>query len=590
MSANTGSKLAIVALFCLIFAVIGFLVYDLVFFFPRAVVSFTNDFSSAKTDIPFKINVNVMSLNYIAKDCAAGLELVSPDGRATTVSEQPLSLTPGNTVPLVFETVVSSNNITGNYTAVVYLSGRRSVFFGKPSRFAELRKDFAVIQKKIDGTLNLHSPAENLTLKPGDKLVFSGTAANTGETAQLISVDCIITPPEGVEINLGVQAKTLGVQEGEDFSFTFEVPASPAGKYKARVSLFAGNPNLPSGQKLKQIDREFTAAKMSDKAAFGKISPRGRFKAGEKAGFDLSLANTGGTSKVFSVDAVIVDPSGKAARLPVREFQLGVKASKKISYELSFPVSSRGGKYLLKLTAYAGKAGEKGKAKVDQAAAEFTVESLVSTGEVELTKAADQSFGGISEISARFTNSGEIDREFFAVIEAADPAGKTYPLMGEKVQLNKGETKSFTKEFTADASMTDGKYKASASIWDRQGEDGKPVTKFSEQSAFFTVVDNPPSLSSFVYVAPALGKPGIITIKAKDDKGIKDVRLVYKGPGMTEYAKESMIKTGGKDNLSGDYSIQTRTFTFNGSFLFYVEVIDSKGQKTKSTEEHTEIR
>ena len=84
--------------------------------------------------------------------------------------------------------------------------------------------------------------------------------------------------------------------------------------------------------------------------------------------------------------------------------------------------------------------------------------------------------------------------------------------------------------------------------------------------------------------------PGIITIKARDDKGIKDVRLVYKGPGMTEYAKESMIKTGGKDNLSGDYSVQTRVFTFNGSFMFYVEVIDSKGQKAKSTEEKTEIK
>ncbi len=513
MSANTGSKLAIVALFCVIFAVIGFLVYDLVFYFPRAVVSFTNDFSSAKTDIPFKINVNVMSLNYIAKDCTAGLELVSPDGRATTVSEQVLSLVPGNTVPLIFQTVVSSNNITGNYTAVFYLTGRRSVFFGKPSRFAELRKDFVVIPKKIDGTLNLNAPAENVTVKPGSKLVFSGTVSNTGETEQLISVDCIITPPEGIEINLGVQAKTLGVLEGEEFSFAFEAPASPAGKYKARVSLFSGNPNLPSGQKLKQVDRDFTVSKIASKASSGKPKPKGS--------------------------------SGAEAAV---------------------------------------------KPKADRAGAGLAGENLSAPAAAEVTKTADQSFGGISEISAKFTNTGGFDREFFAVIEAVDPSGKTYPLLGEKIRLKKGESNSFTKEFTADASMPDGKYKATASIWDRQGEDGKPVTKFSGQSAQFNVLDNPPSLSSFVYVAPELGKPGIITIKARDDKGIKDVRLVYKGPGMTEYAKESMIKTGGKDNLSGDYSVQTRVFTFNGSFMFYVEVIDSKGQKAKSTEEKTEIK
>ena len=374
MSANTGSKIAIVVLFCIIFAVIGVLVYDLVFYYPRAVLSFTNDLSSAKTDIPFKLNVNVTSLNYIAKDCVAGLDIVAPDGRATTVSEQVLSLSPGKTVPLVFETVVSSNKITGNYTAVVYLSGRRSVLFGKPGRFAELRKDFTVIQKRIDGTLALRTPSESMIRKPGEKLVFTGSAANTGETEQLLSVDCIITPPVGVEINLGVQAKTLGPLEQNDFSFTFTAPSTVSGKYTARVSLFAGNPNLPSGQKLKQIDRKFTVTKLSGKAA-------------------------------------------------------------------SVKTKSNGG------------------------------------------------------------------------------------------------------------SKADAKYKAAVSVGEKQGEDGNPGSKLNGPSELPNVSNNPPLLSNLVYIAPAPGKPGIITTMAKADNGIKDVRLVYKGPGMSEYARESMIKTGGRDNL-----------------------------------------
>ena len=590
MSANTGSKIAIVGLFLVIFAVIGFIVYDLVFYYPRAVISFTNDFSRVKTDIPFKLNANIMSLNYIAKDCTAGLELVAPDGRSMQIAEQAVSLTPGSTVPLVFSTVVSNNNITGTYTAVLYLSGRRSIFSGRAGRFAEIRKDLAVVQKVIDGTLELKTPAAGEALKPGQKLVFSGTAANTGETEQYLSVDCIITPPQGEEINLGVTAMTLAIQAKQDFSFTFEVPPSPSGKYAARVSLFAGNPNLPSGQKLKQLDREFTAAKLSEKAAFGKIKTRGRFKAGEKAGFDLSLANTGGAAKIFSVEGVLVDPAGKELKLPSKELQLGVKASKKLSYDIVIPQGGPSGKYTASFTAYAGKAGDEGRVKVDQAGTEFTVESLVSAGAAEISKPSDIRSEGKTEITAKFTNSGENDREFFAVIEATDPSGKTYPLLGEKVALKKGESRTFMKEFTVDASMPDGKYKAAASLWDKAGEDGKPVNKFAGQSAEFSVLDSAPSFSNFVYVAPVLGKPGIITIKAKDDRGIKDVRLVYKGPGMTEYAKDSMIKTGGKENTAGDYSIQTRTFTFTGSFMFYVEVIDLKGQKAKTTEEKTEIR
>ncbi len=590
MSENTGSNIAIACLFCLIFAVIGFLVYDLVFYYPRAVISFTNDFTSVKTDIPFKLNVNIVSLNYSAKNCTAGLEFISPDGRAILISEQALPLMPGKTVPLVFEAVISSKNITGNYTAVVYLSGRRSMFFGSKSRFAELRKEFGVAQKIIDGTLELKSPVGIVTCKPGSKLLFGGTAANTGETEQYLSIDCIITPPEGVEINLGVTPMTLAVQEKKDFSFTFEVPAAPAGKYKARVSLFAGNPNLPSGQKLIQLDREFMAAKSSEKAAFGGIKPRGSFKCGGKAGFDVSFSNAGDAAKTFSVEAVVLDPSGKVKKLPGKEVALGSKVSKKLSYDISFASSGPSGKYTLSLTAYSGKAGAAGRAVLDRSITGFTVENSVSAGAAEISQPANVKLGANTGITAKFINSGGSDREFFAVIEASGPSGGIYPLLGEKVALKKGESKSFTKEFIADASMPDAKYKVTASIWDKAGEDGRPVNKFGEQAAEFSVIDNPPTLSNFVYVAPALEKPGIITIKAKDDKGLKEVRLVYKGPGMTEYAKESMIKTGGTDKNGWDYSIQTGTFTSTGSFMFYVEAIDLKGQQTKTSEEKTEIK
>ena len=144
--------------------VIAYVVYDYLLLAPNISLAYQGSIGQQKLDAEFKVIVELESLAYLSREYMVNLEIVSGTEIKTTLPAQIKILESRKKQTAEFTCMLSEPVIPGSYSAVVYITAKKSIFSGTYSRIVELRQDFIIAEKIISGVINF------IDIKGGKKL------------------------------------------------------------------------------------------------------------------------------------------------------------------------------------------------------------------------------------------------------------------------------------------------------------------------------------------------------------------------------------------------------------------------------------
>jgi hypothetical protein len=431
-----------------------------------------------------------------------------------------------------------------------------------------------------------NEPAEQ---KKGSRFKTTLVLKNTGMTAK--EIDLAFQMLDQKDVAIDSQAKTITADPKQvvetDFEFTVPDDAktgsfSVLATAKAKLSLLSKEKETV--QTLKRefsvVDRIRRASVLSVKASGGGL------KVGNTIKINVTLKNTGEADHEFVVSVSVKKPGGAADELAPKSVKLGVGDTGNAVFDYAIPREGEAGKYTVSAVAgtQLNDSGSVGGLK-NENTGEFEIAGLSIEGKaVPKAEPSTLNYSEKTKISAEFNNTGETDHEFNCRLKLAAPDGSETVLFEGKIQLAAGGKEAKESEFKPEAAMQDGEYKVTAAMERNNG------TQCDEEKASFTLTDKAPSVVTYVGVpATKTGEAGRITVAVRDDRQLKGVTLSYQGPGMTEMKTVDMKKIDG-DDRQATYQAVTDPFDKPGTLKYYVEVTDSKGQISRSTESSNEIK
>ncbi|MFH1074152.1 MAG: hypothetical protein V1752_03595 [Candidatus Firestonebacteria bacterium] len=556
----------------------------------NGIVNFIDVKGGKKVGEVMNINAVAKNTGEVEKSFSVDGAIINPKGESARLPVKDFSLKVEESKIFSYDYNIPLEAPAGKYKVILNLFAGESKDNSK-KKLAEQELELKVLERVLKASIE--AVRVRGKLKSGEAVGFDIDLKNTGDIEKLFSLDASLTDASGKLINLPGKELQIRVDETKKSAYEYLIPVKDShGKYKINIIVYAGAANDLAKKKVAESQQEFTVAERITKASIVKISvaSKNKIKVGETISITADLKNTGEVDHTFPVAAAVND--GKAAvKLNAKTISLKAGEAGQLTFEYTIPLENTAGNYEAKASVYnnmdtLGNLIEMYEEKLSV----FPVAGANITGSASLVGTLGKfNFGESISIKTKFTNTGELKHSYFVKLEVLDPAKKVSTIFNEKVELNKSGVVEKFGEFKVDPSVLDGKYTVVASIWDRLGDDGNPAGKYGEDTQTFEVVDTEPVISNVIGVAPIIGKATTIAGTVKDDKEVKTVVLVYQGPGMSEVAKEIMIRASG-NKKEGSYSTQTRRFNYAGSLNYYIEATDSKGQKSKSPESKTQIK
>ena len=186
-------------------------------------------------------------------------------------------------------------------------------------------------------------------------------------------------------------------------------------------------------------------------------------------------------------------------------------------------------------------------------------------------------------IPCEIKNTGTEMHTFVATLDIKGPRSReSLPI--KRISLDPGQSEEITFEYRASQAAEDGRYSALLTLWNSE-EHGKFIKKYAQEERSFTLFDALPEISFLdLGLSAKVGERLNIKIRARDDRGVKWVRITYKAPGMLQSIKVMMKRVSGidRDNV---WAFTTDPSRQTGQFAFIVEAMDTKSQ-IASTEEY----
>lgn len=189
----------------------------------------------------------------------------------------------------------------------------------------------------------------------------------------------------------------------------------------------------------------------------------------------------------------------------------------------------------------------------------------------------------VVEVQCEVKNTGEARHSFPVSMQVSGP-GIEESLLLKKALLEKGESQKIALNYKIPETAKEGKFSVTVSIWDRV-EGNKPIQQYAQDKKEFRLVDGPPQISFLnLGLSSQIGERLNIRIRAKDDRGVRRVRIFYQFPGMNEKKKVLMDRVSGNER-EGVWVFTTDPSQETGKFVFFIEAMDTKSQIT-TTEEY----
>jgi len=152
----------------------------------------------------------------------------------------------------------------------------------------------------------------------------------------------------------------------------------------------------------------------------------------------------------------------------------------------------------------------------------------------------------------------------------------------KKSFLDPGKSEILTFEFKVPQNAKEGIYSAVITVWDHI-EGVVPVGKFSDSEKTFELVDMPPQLQFLnLGLSANIGEKLNIKVRAKDDRGVRTVKVFYQLPGSTQ--TEALMKRTFGNERDGVWEFVTNPSSQTGRLIFLVEATDTKSQVARTEE------
>ena len=514
-----GLKKALIIIPIVLFAlaIVGYIVYDYVLMAPNITIAYDKNIGQQKLDTEFKVQVEIESLSILTREYITNLEIKSGAEVKSSLQPQIFKLPPRTKQNVEFVCMLSEPATPGVYTANVFVTAKKSIFSSALSMINENSQEFTIAEKIVNAIVNFIDIKGGK--KVGEVMNINAVVKNTGEVEKPFSVSGAIINPKGESAQLPTKDFTLKIEESKIFSYDYNIPLeAPAGKYKIVLNLFAGESSDNSKKKLADQEQAVDVSERVLKASIEAVKVRGKLKSGEAVGFDLDLKNTGDIEKLFSLEASLVDASGKTIALPAKELQIKVDETKKAAYEYLIPMKDSHGKYKININAYAGAANDLAKKKVAESQQEFTVaERITKASIVKITVASKNKIkvGEAITITADLKNTGETDHTFPVAMSVN--IGKTsVKLPAKTLALKVAEVGQLTFDYAIPLENAAGNYEAKGSVYNNMDTVGNLVEMYEEKAAIFAVAGA--NITGSASLVTPLGKFGfgdLISIKTK---------------------------------------------------------------------------
>ena len=519
MKKGLKKALIIIPVVLVLLAIIGYVIYDFVLMAPNISLAYQGNIGQQKLDTEFKVIVELESMAILPREYMVNLDILSGSEIKTALPAQVKKLEPRKKETVEFTCMLSEPMIPGTYSAVVYITAKKSIFSGAYSRIIELPQEFLIAEKIVSGIVNFIDIKGGK--KVGEVMTINAVAKNTGEVAKAFSVDGEIANPKGEVAQLPAMDFNLKIEESKKLSYDYSVPLeAPGGKYKIKLRFFSGESSDKSKKMMSDQEQEQNISERVIKAAVDAIKVRGKLKSGETVSFDVDLKNTGDIAKLFSIEASLTDPSGKLIALPAKELQIGVDEIKKYAYEYAIPQKESHGQYKINIAAYAGASNDLAKKKMTESQQEFTVaERVTKAGIVKISVASASKskikVGESVNVTVDVKNTGEVEHSF--PVALVINGGKNPAKINAKMlSLGIGEVKQAVFDYLIPLEGSGGNYDAKAGVYNNMDTLGNNIELYEEKSVAFSV--GGPNITGSASLIGTLGKFGYgdsVNIKAK---------------------------------------------------------------------------
>lgn len=189
----------------------------------------------------------------------------------------------------------------------------------------------------------------------------------------------------------------------------------------------------------------------------------------------------------------------------------------------------------------------------------------------------------VVKIQCQVKNTGEVRHSFPVDIQVSG-SGIEEMLPFKRVMLEKEQSESIEFEYKIPDNAKEGRVSAVVSIWDRI-EGSRPAQKYAEDKKDFNLVDGPPQINFLnLGLSANVGERLNLKIRAKDDRGVRRVKIFYQFPGMNSRKEAIMTRSSGNEK-DGVWVFVTDPSPQTGKFIFSIEAMDTKSQ-IASTEEY----
>lgn len=196
-----------------------------------------------------------------------------------------------------------------------------------------------------------------------------------------------------------------------------------------------------------------------------------------------------------------------------------------------------------------------------------------------LTPSGELSYGQNAELALQITNLGTAPAEFSVSLRSHPTALLPSKTLGP-FHLTPTQKTVLQEILPIGSDLPEGSYLLSAQVFSPGGLSFVPVTAQTTLS----LEDHKPSL---LFLNPPLtsrvGFSNTFRIRAKDDRGIRSMLFFLIQPGFSDLRMLPMELEEG-DRISGVWKVEKEPFPQPGTYSFYAQAEDTKGQKIRTEE------
>ncbi|WP_254273023.1 NEW3 domain-containing protein [Haloarcula marina] len=431
------------------------------------------------------IDVTVENTGDTTHEFYVDASLQRPNGDWVTGEGTTVGLRPGAQQTVTLDATVPDGADEGSYTVgsgvfhssakderYDYGSERDAVTVDEPTTAA------AIVGQTVDGG----------TFRPGETVPMEVTVENTGDTTHEFYVDASLQRPNGDWVTGEAATPRLSPGEREAVALEVRLPDdADEGTYGAGSAIYRTSRKTDRYDGYGVADA-FVVDEPTTDAAITHTDAGGTYAPGENVPIDVTVENTGETTRDFYVDASLQRPNGNWVTGEGTTVGLRPGAQRTVTLDATVPDDAAEGRYTVGAGVFRSSNKDE-KFGGDEERDAFVVEEPTTDAAITTTDAGGTYAPGERvPVDVTVENTGDTTHEFYVDASLQRPNGDWVTGEGTTVELRPGAQQTVTLDATVPDDASEGSYTVGSAVFRSDAKDER-FGGSEERDAF--VVEEP---------------------------------------------------------------------------------------------------